>query len=166
MSNRKSKPPPPTSPRSRGTSYRSQTMRVATSPLNPLISCSNCPTAEPAPFHIMFLPTKPLEFARPSGKRFDLELSSRRGVSAPLAHTTTAFARWKISLLSVSKYLTPVTRPCGDVSILRTYDPGRISHRFVATAFGITVTSELDFARTSQPNPRQKPHCTHCERPL
>ena len=41
----------------------------------------------------------PLELASPFGKRFDFELSSSRGVSAPFAQTTTAFARWKISFL-------------------------------------------------------------------
>src|SRR5882762_744989 len=96
-------------------------------------------------------PTMPLEFARPFGNRFDFELSNSRGVSAPFAHTTTALARWKISFLPPSKYLTPVTRPRGDTSTLRAYELGRISQRPVATAFGMTVTSELDLARTSQP---------------
>ena len=112
-----------------------------------------------------YLPTTPLELASPCGNRFELELSSSRGVSAPFAHTTTAFARWKISFLSASKYFTPVARPFASVSIFRAYELGRISQRPVATAFGMTVTSELDFARTSQPKPSQKPHCTHCDRP-
>ncbi|MND03766.1 hypothetical protein D3C83_237430 [compost metagenome] len=53
--------------------------------------------------NIRCLPTTPLEFANPSGKRFDFELSSSRGVSAPLAESTTAFARCTTSFLSLSK---------------------------------------------------------------
>src|SRR4051812_24260529 len=112
-----------------------------------------------------YFPTTPLELASPFGKRLLFELSKSRGVSAPFAHTTTALARWKISFFAASKYFTPVARPCASVSTLRTYEFGRISQRPVVTAFGIIVTSELDFARTSQPKPRQKPHCTHAERP-
>jgi len=126
---------------------------------------SNTPVLRPAPLNMRCLPTMPLEFASPCGKRLDLELSSSLGVSAPFAQTTTPFARWKTSRLSASKYFTPVTRPRASVSIFRTYEFGRISHRPVATAFGITVTSELDFARTSHPKPRQKPHCAHADRP-
>src|SRR5690348_14199962 len=113
----------------------------------------------------MCVPTQPLEFARPSGNWFDFELSNSFGVSTPLAQTTTALARWNISALFASKYFTPVTRPCGESSIFRTYEFGRTSQRPVATARGITVTSELFLARTSQPKPRQNPHCTHPERP-
>ena len=42
--------------------------------------------------NIRYLPTMPLEFAKPCGKRALVELSSRRDVSAPLADTTTARA--------------------------------------------------------------------------
>ncbi len=38
------------------------------------------------------LPTLPLEFARPSGNRFDVDASSRRGVPMPLQQTTTTRA--------------------------------------------------------------------------
>src|SRR6185503_14318296 len=134
-------------------------------PLYPLTSCSNTPLPNPPPLNIRYLPTAPLELARPCGNRFDLEFNNSRGVSAPLAQTKTAFARWKISFLSASKYLTPVARPLASVSTFLTYEFGRTSQRPVATAFGIIVTSELDFARTSQPKPRQKPHCAHPERP-
>src|SRR6476646_8386345 len=120
----------------------------------------------PAPLNMRCAPTIPLEFASPAGKRFDFEFSNNRGVSAPFAQTTTAFARWKISFLSPSKYFTPVTRPLSFVSIFRTYEFGRTSHLPLATATGMTLTSELDLAPTSQPKPRQKPHCTHCARPL
>src|SRR5437016_3566377 len=111
------------------------------------------------------VPTQPLEFASPFGNAADFELSSSRGVSAPLAQTTTAFARWNISFLAASKYFTPLTRPRGESSILRAYELGRTSHRPVLIAFGITVTSTLDLARTSQPKLSQKPHCTQPERP-
>src|SRR6185503_5670129 len=111
------------------------------------------------------VPTQPLEFARPWGNALDFEFRSSFGVSTPLAQTTTAFARWNTSALLPSKYFTPVTRPFDDSSIFRTYELGRTSHRPVATAFGIVVTNELPLARTSQPNPRHRPHWTHPERP-
>src|SRR5579885_3596048 len=62
--------------------------------------------------------------------------------------------------------MAPVALPRASVSILRTYDSGRISHRPVASAVGITVTSVLDLARISQPNDSQKPQCAHAARPL
>ena len=53
--------------------------------------------------NIRYLPTTPLEFARPWGNCDDVELRSSRGVSAPLAHTTTAFARCSCSCFRSSK---------------------------------------------------------------
>jgi hypothetical protein len=51
---------------------------------------------EPAAIeHQIFTPL-PLELASPYGKAADLDMSNRRGVSAPLAETTSALARWKI----------------------------------------------------------------------
>ena len=52
--------------------------------LNPLYSfrgCSNTPCASPPLSHIRYLPTRPLEFARPCGKRFDFDRSNSLGVS-------------------------------------------------------------------------------------
>ena len=41
---------------------------------------------------IKFLPTRPEEFASPSGKRLDFECSNRRGVPMPFAQTITTLA--------------------------------------------------------------------------
>jgi hypothetical protein len=49
-----------------------------------------------------FLPTSPLRFAMPSGKCFDVEFKSSRGVPMPLHATTTTCARWRCSTPSPS----------------------------------------------------------------
>src|SRR5215471_633334 len=46
-----------------------------------------------------------------------------------------------------------------------TYEFGRISQRPVFSATWIAAARELDFAPTSQPNPRQKPQFTQALRP-
>src|SRR5205823_12180179 len=56
----------------------------------------NPPTSVPV-VSVMYLPTVPLEFARPFGNRDDLELSSRREVSRALAARTTTLARTRRS---------------------------------------------------------------------
>src|SRR5271165_1117001 len=127
--------------------------------------CSNQPLAKPPLSHIRYLPTRPLEFASPSGDSFDFESSSNRAVSAPFAQSTTALARWKTSRRLESKYTAPVARPRASVSILRTYEFGRISQRPVFSAMGITETSVLDLARISHPNDSQNPQCTQAPRP-
>ena len=53
--------------------------------------------------NIRYLPTLPLELARPLGNRLDCDKSNRRGVSAPLAETTTARACWKCSVPDLSR---------------------------------------------------------------
>ena len=58
-----------------------------------------------------YFPTAPLEFASPFGNWFDADMSRSRGVSAPFAQSTTAFARCMTSRFCASKYTTPVTRP-------------------------------------------------------
>ena len=105
--------------------------------------------------NIRYLPTTPLEFARPFGKWLDADKRSSRGVSEPLQHSTTARARWNCSFLFSSKYVAPVTRPFLSTSIRRTWLLGRTSHRPVASAIGMTVYSVDDLARNSQPKPRQ-----------
>jgi len=47
------------------------------------------------------------------------------------------------------------------VEILLTYELGRISHRPVFSAMGMTLASVLDFAPNSQPNHSQNPQCAH-----
>src|SRR5579871_6588709 len=134
-------------------------------PLYSFRGCSNNPIDSAPLSHIRFLPTRPLEFARPSGKRADFDMSSSRGVSTPLAQTTTFRARCLTSRLRASKYTAPLARPWLSISILRTYELGRISQRPVFSATGITVARVLDLARTSHPNISQKPHCTQAPRP-
>src|SRR2546430_12904010 len=56
----------------------------------------NPPTSVPV-VSVMYLPTVPLEFARPFGNWDDLELSSRREVSRALAARTTTLARTRQS---------------------------------------------------------------------
>jgi hypothetical protein len=52
----------------------------------------NPPTLSPVE-SVRYLPTSPLEFASPFGKRDDVELSSSRADSQQLAATTTIRAR-------------------------------------------------------------------------
>src|SRR5579864_8918056 len=106
-----------------------------------------------------YFPTSPLEFAKPSGNRFDFDIRSKRGVSAPFAQTTTAFARCRCSCLRASKYSTPSTWPLWLIEILRTYEFARISQRPVLSATGITEARVLDLAPHSQPNISHHPQC-------
>src|SRR6267154_764567 len=67
----------------------------------------NPPTSVPV-VSVMYLPTVPLEFARPSGNRDDFELSSRRAVSRALAARTTTLARTRRSVpVALSTYARP-----------------------------------------------------------
>src|SRR5579863_7832286 len=106
---------------------------------------------------IKYLPTTPFEFASPSGKRLDFDISSRRGDPRPLPHTITALAFWNTSFLSASKYTAPVTLPALSTEISRTKEFGRSSHLLDFSTMGITLTSALDFAPTLHPNPEQYP---------
>ena len=66
------------------------------------------------------------------------EFSSRRGVSAPLAASTTAFARWTLLALRRGRSTsTSLTRPAASVSMRNTAHSGRISQRPLASASGI-----------------------------
>src|SRR4029079_169439 len=135
-------------------------------PLKSLSSCSNSAFA-PAPLPVIrYLPTTPLEFARPSGNFGDFESSKSRADSEPFADSTTAFAFWKCSRLSASKYVAPVTRPFLSTGISRTYLYGRISQFPVATARGSTVAAELERAPTWQPKPEHMPQFTQPVRPM
>ncbi len=64
-------------------------------PLYSFSGCSNRPWTSAPLSHIRYFPTRPLELASPSGNRFDFDISKSFGVSAPLAQTKTALARWK-----------------------------------------------------------------------
>src|SRR2546430_13876007 len=79
----------------------------------------NPPTSVPV-VSVMYLPTVPLEFARPLGNGDDLELSSRRAVSRALAARTTTLARTRASApVVLSTYATPVARPLESTSTSR-----------------------------------------------
>jgi len=81
------------------------TAAPVTAPLYSFKGSLKRPDAPPPLPLIRYLPTMPLELARPCGKRPDLDNSSRRGVSVPLADRTTHLAFWKTSrlLLALSK---------------------------------------------------------------
>src|SRR5690606_25779660 len=115
--------------------------------------------------NMRYLPTLPLELARPWGNRLDADASSSRGVSAPLAARMNALARWACSRPSASQYSARVTRPAASVSSRWTVLSARISHRPVASARGIIVASVEDFAPTSQPYIMQKPQWMQTARP-
>src|SRR6478672_4634642 len=114
--------------------------------LNSFSGCSNSAEACAWPLNIRYFPTLPLEFARPFGNNDDFDKNSRRGVSAPLAQSTTAFALWKCSRPPSSKYVTPVTRPALLTSIFLTQLFGRISHKPVFSASRMTVANVDDLA--------------------
>src|SRR2546428_6635873 len=79
----------------------------------------NPPTSVPV-VSVMYLPTVPLEFARPFGNGDDVELSSRRAVSKALAARTTTLARTRRSVpVVLSTYATPVARPLASTSTSR-----------------------------------------------
>ena len=78
-------------------------IRVTTTLLYSFSWRSKTPPAAAPPLNMRYFPTSPLEFASPFGNRFDFEIRSRRGVSAPLAQRTTALAFCKCSRRSASK---------------------------------------------------------------
>src|SRR5690348_10738656 len=101
--------------------------RVVVTLLYSFKGCSKIPwTLAPHP-GMKYFPTTPLEFAKPSGKTLDLDISSKRGEPRPLAETITAFAFWNTSFFRPSKYTAPVTRPLLSTEISRTYEFGRSS---------------------------------------
>jgi hypothetical protein len=81
-----------------------------------LSGCSNSAFAPKYVFHIRNFPTSPLELARPFGWLDEFEFRSRRGVSPPFAHRTTALARCRCICFLLSKYETPRARPLASVS--------------------------------------------------
>src|SRR5207249_11206906 len=90
-----------------------------------------------------YLPTVPLEFARPLGKREDFESKRSRADSQALAHRTTTFARTWISFrVSRSTYETPAASPSAVVRISRHMASVRISRFPVAFAGGGSTVGE------------------------
>ena len=79
-------------------------------PLKALTGSSKVPKTCHVGWLMKFLPTRPLEFARPSGNAAFADSSSSRGVSMAWAVSTTTFALTRCSRRCASRYSTPVTR--------------------------------------------------------
>ena len=61
---------------------------------------------------LMYLPTMPLELAKPLGKRLDFEFNNKRAVSPALAAKITILPRTIFSVIvTVSTYDTPEAKP-------------------------------------------------------
>ncbi len=108
-------------------------------------------------------PTRPDEFANPSGLRGPAEFSSSRGVPIALAATTTTLAGSKCSPPSTSSQVAPVARPDASVSMRRTRAPVT-SRAPRAMALGQWVRSVDAFAPSLQPD-WQVLRWTHARRP-
>src|SRR4051812_48438522 len=105
---------------------------------------------------VRYLPTTPLELARPFGKRADFELSSSRADSQQLAATTMTRARTSRSVMSsVLMYDTPVARPSPLVMTSRAIAFETMVSLPVRSAGG-SITDTLEkLACTEHP----RPHC-------
>src|SRR4029078_3946299 len=133
-------------------SYNSRlSMRSPNWPCQLMSGSSNSPATFANGCIISRFPTRPEEFARPSGWVGDAESSSNRGVPIALAATTTTRAGWKCSWPARSIHVAPVARPFASVSILRTRAPV-ISVAPRAIAFGQWVRSVDAFAPSLQPD--------------
>src|SRR2546425_3500223 len=114
----------------------------------------NPPTLTPT-VSIRYLPTRPLEFARPFGKRLDREFRSSRADSHALAQRTTilAFACTSCRVLR-STYETPVALPSPSVSTSRHIASVRISRFPVLSAGGSSTVGDEKL----EPVAHERPH--------
>src|SRR5687768_10163637 len=105
---------------------------------------------------VRYLPTTPLELARPSGNREDLELRRRRADSQALAASTTtrAFAFFSVPVV-LSMYTTPVASPRSLAVISRAIASVRRVRRPVLSAGAIRTSVDEKFDFVMQP----RPHC-------
>ena len=124
---------------------------------------SNSPATLAKGCIISRFPTRPDEFARPSGCRSSAEFSSSLGVPIAFAATTTTLAASRCSLPSRSIQVAPVARPRSLVSIRRTRAPVT-SRAPRAIAFGQWVRSVDALAPSLQPD-WQVLRWTHGRRP-
>src|SRR5439155_23184962 len=101
---------------------------------------------------VRYLPTVPLELARPLGKRLDFEFNNRRAVSQALAASTTMRARTCSSApVRLLTYETPVASPSGPTVTSRAIALV-MSVSFPVCCAGAMSTSGLErFAFTVQP---------------
>ena len=101
---------------------------------------------------VMYLPTTPLELARPFGCSEDFEFSRIRADSHALAASTTILActcrSWPLCL---STKLTPVASPCAFVVTSRAIAFVRIVSLPVFIAGKIRTFGDVKFAFTMQP---------------
>src|SRR5919109_4331634 len=103
---------------------------------------------------VRYLPTTPLEFARPLGKRVDFELSRIRADSHALAARTTIRARTPFSRRSVRlMYATPVASPSSSVVTSRAIALETMRNRPVARAGGSRTDGDEKFEWVEQPRP-------------
>src|SRR6185436_9736079 len=115
----------------------------------------NPPTLTPT-VSIRYFPTRPLELARPLGKRVEREFSRMRADSHALAHKTTIFARASTSCRVLrSTYDTPVALPPSSVSTARHIASVRISRFPVFKAGGSSTVGDEKF----DPVAHDRPHC-------
>src|SRR5581483_11735623 len=103
---------------------------------------------------VRYLPTVPLELARPSGKRPDCEFNNSRADSHALAARTTILARTAYSRASaVFTYDTPVARPLESVVTSRAIALLMMRSLPVASAGGSKTDGDEKFACVAQPRP-------------
>ena len=138
-------------------------MRSPNWPCQLISGSSNRPATFAKGCIISRFPTRPDEFASPSGCAGLAESSSSRGVPIALAATTTTFAGSKCSPPSRSIQVAPVARPRASVSIRRTRAPVT-SRAPSAIAFGQWVRSVDALAPSLQPD-WQVLRWTHGRRP-
>src|SRR5215203_6158403 len=101
---------------------------------------------------VMYLPTTPLELARPCGNCDDLELRSSRADSNALAASTTERdATWRSSPLVLSMYVTPVASPLLPTVTSRAIELVSRVSRPVASAGAMSTSGLEKFAFTEQP---------------
>src|SRR3954463_13964859 len=104
---------------------------------------------------VRYLPTTPLELARPFGNLGDLELRRSRADSHALAATTTIFAfAWRSAPVLVSMYETPLASPrlsrvisCAIAFVTRVSRPV-----FRAGAIKTLVDEKLEFVMQPRPH--------------
>src|SRR5204862_3110330 len=124
----------------------------------------NPPTSVPV-VSVMYLPTVPLELARPLGNWDDRELSSRRAVSKALAARTTTLALTRRSVpVALSTYATPVARPLVSTSTSRAMAFVRRLSFPLASAVTRRAFVAVQVALTRQP-PLTVPQDWHGGRP-
>jgi hypothetical protein len=101
---------------------------------------------------VRYLPTFPVLFPIPCGKREDFEFSRMRADSHALAASTTMRARtWFSRLVFLSIYETPVAVPVSSVVTSRAIACGMIFRRSVSRAGPISTVGDEKFECVAHP---------------